>query len=58
MLRGSRTGISHQPCSKMCEGCAEKGHFIDRKERIKAKILSEKKGTVILVCRMSIFSSM
>jgi hypothetical protein len=42
----------------MCEGCAEKGRFIDRKERIKAKILSEKKGTVILVCRMSIFSSM
>ena len=29
----------------------------ERKERGKAEVLSEKKGTVFLVCRMSIFSS-
>ena len=57
MLRGSRAGIAYQPCSKMCEACEEKGHFIERIERGKAKVLSEKKGTVILVCRMSISST-
>lgn len=57
MLRGGRAGIAHQPCSKMCEGCAEKGRFIERMERGKAKVLSEKKGTVVLVCRMSISST-
>ena len=31
--------------------------FIERIERGKAKVLSEKKGTVILVCRMSISST-